>query len=223
MTLPVSYQTKLRRIEKDIDVAERDFAASKDVDALASDVSDITIKLHLLLDRVMNQVWGKYNSRKPGSRKANIYFPITTSPERFLARLQKDQLHDLHQKNSSLFQLIEDMQPYAGASNWLEKLHSVSSNRHERDAAISEQEVTGIGIGKGQNLHIRNMTISNGQIFFDGDATNQSTGKTEPLRVEPTTEDRYLLEDLGIEAIPFARFSLKLTKTSLTKIFAIMK
>ncbi|WP_197918164.1 hypothetical protein [Thiosulfatihalobacter marinus] len=224
MTLPISFQTKLRRIEKDIDEAEREFEASKNVDALASDITDVIVKLHLLLDRAMNQIWEKYNSRKAGSGKPNIYFPVTTSSERFLSRLQKDQLHELHQKNALLFQLLEQIQPFHSENRWLEKLYFISSNRHERDAAVSERkEITGIGIGKGQNLYIRHMTVSNGQIFFDGDATNQTTGKKEPVRIEPTTVDRYLLEDLSIEAIPFARTSFRLTKTNLSKIFGSMK
>ncbi|SMP28591.1 hypothetical protein SAMN06265373_10664 [Shimia sagamensis] len=220
IVLPASYDVKLRKLEKTIQQAKRDFEKEQDIDSLASDITDALISLHLLLDRAQNQIWAKYNSKKEGRGKPNIYFPVTSNKERFTERLQKDQLHELQNKNPRIFELIENTQPFEQDSNWLEKLHEISSNRHERDATIqNRQAVTGFGLGRGQDLYIRHMSITNGNVFFDGLATNQQTGQTEPLKFTPTVENRLLLEDLSTDPIEFAKLAHSRSKTLLTQIF----
>lgn len=220
MVLPISYETKIRSVEKRIREAKKQFDEGEDATSLASEVTDALISLHLLLDRAQFEVWRKLNSKNTGKRKPNIYFPCCTTRERFEARMSKDQMPDLEEKNSEVFRVIEGVQPYKCSRRWWQKLYDITSNRHERDANVSKGSVTtGFGLGKGQNLYIREMKISGSNVYFDGDATNQKTGKKEPLRVDPTTEDVFLLEDLKVQPVVFANLCTQKTKQTLTLLF----
>lgn len=223
MPIPASYKIKLDKIERDLSSCSRDFKKSKDKDVLASEVTDALVRLHLLLDRLQNAVWEKYNSKRMGKNKPNIYFPITATEERFESRLQKDQLEELCQKNPRLYDLILKAQPFQNTGNkWLENMHRLSSDRHEKDVGLSSKTSHGIGFGKGQNLHIRHMSINNGQIFFDGDARSQKTGEIEGLRIDTHTSEKILLEDLDLEALPFANLCAQRTRKLLNFAFRSM-
>jgi len=181
------------------------------------------IRLHLLLDRLQNRVWKNYNSKRNGKNKPNIYFPITDSEEKFGERLQKDQLHELAKKNPALHGLILRIQPFQSPDNkWLSDMYHLTSNRHENDVELTSRTDHGIGFGKGQNLHIRHMSLSNGSIFIDSQASNQKTGQVEGLKIDLITSEKMILDDLGVEALPFSNLCLQRTRAFLNFAFKAM-
>jgi len=206
LLLPVSYQEKLRTAFRDIEHADADYKLEKSLTALGGAVSDVSTKLALLLDREMNEVWKKFNNRDPGKNKANVYFPMRKTLAEFDAYLQKSQLGTLNEKSPRTYDFLHSIQPFSTPEyEWLSKMLEVASTRHESDAEIEEKRITtSIGLGAGQNLYIKAMTIRNGNISFSGNAFDQS-GAIQPLNIERTEEILAFATSAGKPAIAFLK------------------
>src|SRR4051794_36381882 len=148
-------------------------------------ISRILIGCRLILDRVMNAVWAAHNNQKPGSKKANVYFPSKSSAEAFDAELQKSQLGELRTANAAAYDAIRARQPFETLMNlWLQELFDLTKDKHESYVEIESKRDGEMRIGEGQSGHVRRLAImKDGRVLADADMIDSGTGKRAPLRL----------------------------------------
>lgn len=203
MPVPVSVDAQIRRLEKHLRELER--VRTEDSEEASVLVADICNASMLLLDKAMNAIWAAKAQSSEGKKKPNVYFPVCESEEKFSCRLRQYQMPCLKETDGELFALLEAAQPYRGTC-WLPQAHKIAAVRHEYFPEISATQKTGLGIGRGQNLFIESMTIDgSGNINFKGEATNQKTGASEPLRIDIKREVRSMIEAVDAEPVPFCQ------------------
>lgn len=167
------------------------------------EVSEIVNSLALQLDKLMNLIWYKFVENK--DKKPNLYFPCCQNSEKFNTKLSQYRIQHISKDAPQLYQLLESIQPYKATDDpWLKLLKDIAAIRHDSFPEITPpSQETGFGIGKGQNVFIRSMTINNGVVHIDGDAWSNSTGKREPMRVEFLNAVASELRGTGKDAVEF--------------------
>lgn len=207
MSLPLSIKTQL---EKCVKRAERlkgqtngKLTTSEKADA-EIELGELFTSLALAMDKIMNRIWEDYSVRPATEKnKPNIYFPQKQNENSFIADIEgKYQLGVLKNDFPNLLELIKSIQEFeVGPDHWWPRLQRIAKIRHERFPEISQAERNAIGFGRGQNLYIKEMTMRNGVVNFDGHAWNQKTGSLEPVNVDYISEIKATIE--GIEIDPF--------------------
>jgi len=170
---------------KELKEAKHDLRKSDVKQDCEIEIGEIVNSLVLSMDKVMNAVWRSYVEDR--DKKPDIYFPCEASEEKYHTRMQRYRLTHLVQVAPDLADIIYQVQPcYTGDRCWWKLLKDVAAIRHERHPDIVNPRLVthGIGVGRGQNLHIEHLTFNNGVMNFKGQAWDARTGQAVPIRVD---------------------------------------
>lgn len=205
MPLPASLRIGIERSEKHAEALQRYRRDIHDAEIRAeceAEIGSVIVDLALHLDKAMNLIFSRYGSTKGG--KPRIYFPMCATEDMFAERLQKDKLSALPSESPDLFNLLLDCQPFRmGEDGWWPRLSKIARKRHETFPVVNPGQPGGIGLGRGQDIELRNVSIDgSGKVTVGwASAWNRKTGKPESIKINFIEEIEASLE--GVEVEPF--------------------
>jgi hypothetical protein len=212
----------LERFEKKLE------AISKMVRDTADDQYDFKADLHELiqaiahfLDRLMDAVWQRYGKPAAGKKKPNVYFPDCDCEAAFLRKLKSLQLETLEHDAPLIYSGIRDVQPGFGSKgDWLRTLKTLANLKHERHLNIEEMRANSLAIGVNQNLYIKELTLRDGRVDFQGQAFNQQTGALEPVKIQFSEKVHEILELAKCDPIHFVGDAIGHARSLAVLVFA---
>lgn len=179
MPVPTELQRELNFLRNKLDRLEK---ADPSSDDFVFELAELVSGLSHFLDKTMNTVWSQFASRSDTSKKPSIYFPCQNTDDRLDETLSRLQLGDLKIKRPKLYRVIQSAQPY-GSSTLLRALKSISNLKHERLPEVRSKISQRVGIGKGQDMYIGQMSSDGMNTFISGSyGINRATGAREPLK-----------------------------------------
>jgi hypothetical protein len=220
MTVPTSIDTQFRRLNK----LKRELKATKVGEAQEEDtsilVAEIANTCTLTLDKAMNAVWNKYNSKKPKAKKANVYFPVTNDDAAFDHKLSQCQVPNLKTLNPELYEILYSRQLHR-SGKWLGDLQIISKIRHETFPEIGKKSINSTLIGIGQNIYIKELrTGANGEItHLEGTEFSPETGESQPLRIEFSKKVINIVKEVNMTPQNFCNVNISETRKVVVEIY----
>lgn len=174
-------------------------------------ISHVLNSCRLILDRLMNAVWTAHNSKRPSSKKSDVYFPHKQSAKDFEVGLEKSQLVNLAADNPSVYTVIRGCQPFANQSGtWLTELFELTREKHEGYVEISSRRERGdTQIGKGQSGHVKRLvSLRDGSVFAEADMLDGVTGERVQLSLTFVEQLNHHLIRTGRNPVLYCRETL---------------
>jgi hypothetical protein len=210
----------------------RDGADEAALYAFMDRTGDFITKLSLILDRIMNRIWEKYNSRAPSKHKANVYFPCVEEENKFPDALARLQLTELPARNPKLLEQLLKVQPFRGRAPWLPKLKVLAGLRHERPPEITENLERVVSPQPGKDFQIGMFIVKDGKVVEDEEAWTRfrRMNEADPNILQKIDASRMsieqfrlrILEETGNHPIDFCKDCLAEVRSLARDIFRHM-
>ncbi|MCD9148971.1 hypothetical protein [Pseudophaeobacter flagellatus] len=221
MVIPTSAEIALRKINKLVEklAAEHRPLSNEEV---SDSVEEIATKMQLTLDKAMNAIWLKYNSKAEGKNKAYVYFPCLRSEEKLQTKLNQCQMSNLADLNSELYATILATQPIE-EGNWLSLLSDIASIRHERSPDTQKRVQKSTIIGQGQDgVRLSMRTGPNGEITELSGYAWGTGGEIQPMNVQHLRSVISYFSDHNVRVVPWAKDTAKKVDKTVRTVYRLI-
>ena len=104
--------------------------------------SELDLELHDLCrslsdccDQVANEIWLRVNG-STGSKKPNIYWPVTVDENGFRNRLAQQQMGTIEQLYPEIYSVLKNTQSWQNPSTFIPSMKKIANGRHSRNLDI---------------------------------------------------------------------------------------